>query len=296
MNLLRVQATTLVTLTQTFRVDGDLTDCAGAVTATVKRLDGTQISGSPFTATHGTVGVYTFQLPARTQVDMLTVDWAGSLAGANVVIRDYADIVGGFYFGIDEAREVLKTIIARNPLAYTASSIAAKRTAVEQECDAISGRAWVPRFARFAVDGSGMPEILVPDLFVRTVRAVSIVESDGSLTAYTAGQLARIQGNRSGSIVRLDGDSWPLGTNNIIVEYEHGLDMPTIEIHDATLQRLRSSVNHTNPTIPDRVLSYTTDTGAVFRLQPATPRSTGIDTIDAAYKRQSTARKFWIAS
>jgi len=290
-----VLVTTEVTLTQVFMVDGVPTDCTGPVTVTVKRLDGTEIAGSPFTASHPGVGTYTFPFTEQAQVDMFSGDWSGNLAGAVVVLRDYIEVVGGFYFGLAEARTALKAAIMRDPQTYTDAYLTQARTGIEQECDLISGQAWVPRYARFLLNGTGTNELVVPDMNLRTVRAASVAPSAaGPFTALTVDELAACAAEPSGIIARDDGAVWPLGHRNVIVEYEHGADMPTVEVHNGALARLRTFTNLINPSLPDRVLIYTTNEGATYRLTAAGPKSTGIDTIDAAYRRD-TVDKFWLA-
>src|SRR5215207_8266692 len=98
MSLVRVLRTAKQTLTHIFSVDEAATDLAGACTVTLKRLDGTVVETT--TAAHPGVGTYTYSPPAQANLDMLTLDWSGTLAGAAITIRDYVEIVGGFLFSL----------------------------------------------------------------------------------------------------------------------------------------------------------------------------------------------------
>lgn len=289
MSLLRVLVTTKVTMSHTFEVDGAPTDAAGAVTVTAKRLDGTTVaSGS---ATHPETGRYTFPLPGQAQLDTLTVDWSGDVGGATVTVRDYVEIVGGFIFGLGEARIELGSEASK----YSLETLAAKRIEVEQECERIRRQAQVPRFTRLLLDGSGTDELVVPDLELRALRAASVAErAGGTFVALTAGELAAVAPLRSGVLARDDGGKWPYGRRNVLVEYEYGLDMPGEGIRSAAKLRLRSRLTMNRSAIPDRALSFTTNEGGTYRLTTAGPRSTGQPDVDAEYLRDAHER-VWIA-
>lgn len=274
MALNRVLVTTKVTLTHTFVVDETATDAAGAVTVTVKRLDGTQIAGSPFAAVHGATGVYSFDLPPAALPDFYTVDWAGNVNGANVIVRDQVEVVGGFLLTIAAARKVHAQL--KSTTAFTGAELADARTKVEQEAERVSGHAFVPRFARYALDGNGRAYLALPDTYLRAVRAVTI-----GGTVLAADSLAAIVAKPSGVIYRPGG--WPWGQANVLVEYEHGMAAAPGDVEDAALLRLRSRLSMGKSAIPDRAISWTVQEGGVYRLGVAGPRSTGIPEVDAAY-------------
>ena len=287
MSLIRILKTTKVTLSHTFTVDETLTDAAGAVTVTVKRLDGTDAGSG--TATHTTTGTYTYALTPAAQVDTWTVDWTGSIGGATVVARDIVEICGDFLFGLAEARTDLKL-----PPSITTAMMAAKRTEVEQTCERICRKAWVPRFTRLLVDGSGTTDLVVPHMYLRTVRAASVAPFAGqTFTALDAGALAALAAQPEGVIIRDDGAVWPAGHRNVIVEYEHGLDAPPEEIRSQAKLHFRSVLNRPNTGVPDRALSFTVADGGVYRLTLPGADSTGIPDVDAAYARNAEP-KVWI--
>ncbi len=294
MDLIRIQQTVQQTLTKQFRPDGQLTDAAGDVTVTLKRLDGTVVASA--TATRTSLGTYTYPPPAQPLLDALTLDWSGSFGGAVITIRDFIEIVGGFYFGLDEVRAEHRDL--RDTAKWTPEKLAQKRIEVEQECDQITGQAWVPRFARFLLDGSGTDELVVPDMVVRSVRTVSVAErAGGTFVALTADQLAAVAALDAGLLVRDDGEKWPAGHRNVIVEYEHGADMPPQTIRSAGVLRIRSKATATSSNIPDRAMSFTVAQGGVYRLSTPGATRTGIPDVDAAYQQTPLygRRKVWLA-
>lgn len=293
--LTRIQQTTRVTLTTYLRVDGQLTDATGDLTATLKRLDGTTVDTA--TSTRTDLGTYQYTPPEQADVDYLTLDWTGTLAGAAVSIRDYVEIVGGHYFGLAEVRDEYREL--RDTAKWPTARLAGKRVEVEQECDTITGQAWVPRFGRYLLDGTGTSELVTPAVMLRTVRTVSVAGQAGAtFTALTAAELAAVAPLDSGLLVRDDGGIWPAGRRNVLVELEHGADLPPQEISTAAMARLRSKLAAPSSAIPDRALSWTPGMGGVFRISTPNARMTGIPDVDAVYQRQPFwgRHKMWLAS
>ena len=290
MTLLRRQVNVMTPIRKTFVVDETPTAPTGTLTATVKRLDGTSIAGSPFTYTV-TGTECSFTPPGIAQVDTLVVEWSGTLAGSTGVIgQDVLEIVGGFYFGLAEARSKLNL-----SLTYSTDDLAEKRVAVEVECENIRRQAQVPRFMRRLLDGSGTDELVVPDMELRTLRAASVADqAGGTFVALSAGELAAVAAEPSGVLIRDDGSTWPRGHRNVIVEYEHGLDYPDPTIKDAAILRLRSMLATTKSNIPERAMSFTVAEGGTYRIATPTAKSTGIPDVDAAYQRDANER-VWIA-
>lgn len=289
MSLVRVLVTTQQTLTHEFRVDGVLTDAAAGVTATLKRLDGTLVHTAA--AGHPGLGAYTYAPPPQALLDALTLDWTGTFAGAAVSVRDFVEIVGAFYFGLEEA----KTELGLNLTTYPYTTIARKRIEVEQECEAICGLAWVPRFTRLLLSGSGTDELVVPDLQLRTLRAAKVAERAGAtFTALTADQVAAVAPLESGILARDDGDVWPAGRRNVIVEYEYGHDLPPEEIAAAAKLRLRSRLGMTDTSVPYRAIGFTAGEGGTYRLSTPSKDRTGIPDVDGPYLRHAQP-KVWIS-
>jgi hypothetical protein len=291
-DLIRQLVTTRFTLAHTFFVGSVPTDATGPVTVTVKRLDGTAVT-SGAAAGLGS-GVYTFEVDEQPAVDTLTVDWSGSLGGAAITVRDVVEIVGGFVFGLAEARSAHATLASTTT--YPDAVLAGKRTGVEQEAERIAGRAFVPRFARFLLDGSGTSELVVPDMDLRAVRAAATAaRAGGTFTTLSVDQLAAVAPLPEGVLARDDGATWPRGRRNVLVEYEHGLGIPPVTVKDAAILRLRSYIAAARSAIPERAVSFTVTEGGIYRLAAAGPHSTGWPEVDAAYKGEGHP-KVWLAS
>jgi len=279
MDLIRVLRTAQVTLSQTFTVDGVATAPTGTLTCTVKRLDGTEVSGSPFTYTaSGTTCSFSF--PGQADLDTFTADWSGTLAGATVVVRDVIEIVGGFLFNLVLARSELKL----DPVKYPLSVLAALRTEVEQVAERISGGvAFVPRFKRVKLAGTGTTALALPHALLRAVRAVSI---DGSAWAQPLVDAVEVS---DAGVIYAEGNIFTApvtpGRRNIIVEYEHGMDLPPAEVSRQGIVHAKGQAGVFESGMPQNTVSFTAADGGVYRMASPTKTSTGIPSVDAAYKR-----------
>jgi hypothetical protein len=280
MSVIRVQRTASAVLTRTVHIDEALTDATAGMSVTVTRLDGTVVAG-PTAATHPSTGVYTYTLPGQPDLDHLDVSWVGIVGGSTVTLTDRVEIVGGFLFGLAEARGSDSSL--SDPVRYPTSDLADKRMAVELECERICGWAFVPRFDRFILSGDGTTALIVPKQKLRAIRALSTTIQPGAASIVTP--LTNIAVDPGGRLTRFDGGLFPYGAMNIVVEVEHGWDYPPEDLKDKAMYRLRSLLNLTRSGVPDRVASYSTPDGAVYRVTLPTRGSTGIPEVDAVYQR-----------
>lgn len=264
MALSRVLRTTPATLSHTFKVDETPTS-AGAVTVAVKRLDGTTVASGAATA--GTPGQYSYALAGQAELDTLTVDWSGSLGTE----RDVVEIVGGHLFDLAEARSQPPPLDATK---YPTATLRAKRVEVEVECERICGVAFVPRYERVVLDGSGGEPLVLPRVEIRAVRSVSI---GGAITT-------GVDFDPAGVIYRAGGASWPAGRRNVLVEYEHGYDAPPEDLKMAAMLRLRSRLTMTSSGVPDRAITWTAAEGGTYRIALPSKTKTGVPDVDAAYE------------
>lgn len=279
MSLIRVLRTAAAQLTHVFYVDETPTSASVGVVVTVKRLDGTTVaSGS---GTLGAPGTYTFTVPGQATLDTLVVDWvATSIGGAVVTAKDYVEVVGGYLFGLAEARALPPPLSSTT---YPAATLAQKRLEVEVECERICGRAFVPRFRRITLSGQGSSKLLLPEGDVRALRAVSVAG-----VALTLGELGAVYALPSGVLDR-GYASWPYGWNNIVVEYETGMDYPPEDLRMAAMLRLRSRLSLTSSGVPDRAISWNTQDGGTYRITLPSGEKTGVPDVDAAYERWTLA-------
>lgn len=292
MALTRVARTARAELQHRFYdLDGETPqDATGDVTVAVVDANGDAVASG--TATFGGVGTgtYTYTLPAQAQLAELTVSWTAVLDGTTVVEEDQVEIVGGFFFSIAGGR-AQDTSLA-NTDTYTTVDLAVTRTEVEQECEEICARAFVPRYRRVVLNGSGNTELLLPDPHIRTIRSVRMApRADQTFTAFTTAQLAALHEGDDRVLRRLDGNVWTEGFGNVIVEYEHGLNAPPTDLVRVAKLRLRDRANTEKSRVPDRAVSFQSANGGDYKLATATKYTTGLPDVDAVYHRYSLRPK-----
>lgn len=267
--------------------NGEPADAAGVLTVQVDKADGTNVlpAGSPTT---DPVGAGTYQrsvtAPQTAALDVLSAVWSD--AGDASTHRTLHEIVGGFYFSAAELRAFDDTL--EDTTKYPTAKIQAVRREVEEECELITGTAWVPRYRRTRLSGKGIDSLLLPDWAPRTIRSVRAYSDATTYTAFTAAELAALDPAEHGEITRLDGAVWTMGTQNLVVEYEHGFDRPPADLRHAAMTRCRSRLNMEKSGVPDRATSYVPEGGGgTFSIaQPGRAGfETGIPEVDAVYKR-----------
>lgn len=275
MTLVRVLRTAQVVMTHTFYVDETAADATGPVTYSVKRLDGTVVTSGTATDAPGT-GVYQATVPAQSQLDVLTLDWTGVISGATVTARDYIEIVGGYIFGLAEARAQPPVL---SDVRYPTAMLAQKRVSVEQECEEICAQAFVPRFARATITLTGQQTLTLPHVRVRTLRAVTINGATQTLSGFTVTPAGVVSGG-----------AWEHRTpqTTAVIEYEHGWDYPPEDLKEAAMLRLRSRLALGDTGVPQRALSFTVADGGTYRLSTPGARKTGIPEVDGVYERYTS--------
>lgn len=276
MTLVRVLRTSQVVLSHTFYVDETPTSATGSVAYSIKRLDGTVVASGNAIGPAPT-GVYAVTVPAQASVDVLTLDWTGVISGATITARDFVEVVGGYLFGLAEARAMPPVLDGTR---YPTATLAQKRISVEQECEKICGQAFVPRFARVALT-AGRASLTLPDVNVRALRAVTF----GGVAQSLSGLAVSASGVVSGGSFPAYSPERPL-----IVEYEHGLDYPPEDLKDAAMLRLRSRLSMGDSGIPQRALSFTVGDGGTYRLSTPSAQKTGIPDVDGVYERHTIDR------
>jgi len=288
--LTRVARTARALLDHAFYdLDGE-TPLAATGDVTVAVVDANGATVTTGTATAGADGTYTWTLPAQAQLAELRVSWTAVLDGTTVVEVDQVEVVGGFYFTVAEGRD--KYQATRNSAQYTTADVLARRTEVEIECERICARAFVPRYRRVVLNGSGTTELVLPDPHVRTIRSVRMApRADRTFTAFTTAQLAALHEGGDRVLRRLDGERWTEGYGNVVVEYEHGLDAPPPDLVDAVKTRLRDRLTDPTSRTSDRAVSYRSVTGGDYKLATATEFTTGLPDVDAVYERYSLRPK-----
>jgi hypothetical protein len=155
--LTRIQKGSAGTLSHAFLLDEAPMDSSTAVTYAV--VDATGASVTSGTATSTGAGVYSFVLAAQSALKALTISWTGTIAGSATTQQTYAEIVGGFFFTLQEGRD--SDDVLQDLDRYPAADLAAARLEVETEAENICDLAFVPRYDRVVLDGSGTGELLL---------------------------------------------------------------------------------------------------------------------------------------
>lgn len=297
MTTIRVAKTAAATLPHIFDVDETPTNSTTSVTVAVTDALGVSVASGAATQDTANTGRYTFPLPTQAQLSTLTVAWSATIAGAAVVETDTVEVCGGFLFSLREARNSDPALA--NAKKYTTQDLIDARQAVEEECELICSRAFVPRYRRVVLNGTGVSDLALPDCGdelvagillrgVRTIRSATVAPRIGQTSvALTAGQLAALAVTSDGILRRTDANIWPEGLSNVVVEYEFGNDGPPADLKRASLLRLRSQLNLSTSGIPDRATSFTAADGGTYRLSLPEAYKTGIPEVDGRYARYS---------
>lgn len=285
MTLVRIVKTAQVTLTHTFQVDEVPTDAAGNVAVELKRLDGTSVNTA--NAVHAGTGQYRYAVPGQANLDLLTCDMTGTVAGAQVTVRDYVEIVGGHYFGLAAARAAHEGLASTT--VYPTDGLAAARISVEQEFEDICRQAFYPRFARHKLAGRGTDRLSIPQHYphrkLRTLRAITPVGG----TAWDPADVAAVRISESGILTRPGGAVF--GDLDYWLEYEHGWDYPPNRIIDVAVLRLRSLISANTTGVPDRAVSWYNADGGTFRLSTPGKQTTGVPEVDGVLERMTVQRR-----
>jgi hypothetical protein len=281
--LTRVVRTAAATLDHTWYVDETPTTSTTTVTVSIADANGAVVTSG--NATSAGMGRYTFTLPPQALVNVLTVTWSGTISGAAVTEIDQAEIVGARLFSLPEGRASDPSLSDTGK--YTTAFLAEKLLEVEEEAEEICDRAFFTRYNRVVLDGSGNPDILLPDHDITTIRAARIATRPGqTFVPLTSTELAALR-VEDGVLTRTDNQSWTMGMSNVIVECEFGLTAVPADFRRAALTRFRSRLNLTRSGIPERAVSFSNPDGSTYRLDLPGAWKTGIPDVDAVYSRYS---------
>lgn len=281
-------------LTVAFTVDGVLTDAdADDVSVTITRDDGTAIETNAAAAPVST-GVYGYALAPSATLDRLTVVWTGVFSGITQSVTTYVDIVGGYYVSLAEIR-ALKNLA--DTTKYPTTDLITARQWFETKFERYTGRAFVPRYRSIVAWGTGTDNMVLPDQYLRTLRAVQFGTVDLSDAA-----LANIALEGSGRIQHF----WPLGVNGpddtfgvygstfprnaqITLAYEYGLDQAPDDVVEAA--KVAIAVKLVTDLTGNREISVQTEIGIVRMSYPGPDRPFGIPFCDeVANDRRRTDR------
>jgi hypothetical protein len=264
--------------------NGQIVAATGTITVGVVRGDGTTVLSAGTATTTDDDGTYTVPLTAAqtSSLDLLTATWSDS-ASPGVTRTTYHEVVGGFLFTINDA------MTEQGVDAYDKAEIIKRRGEVEDECEWICDIAWVPRYKRLVLDGTGEDLLVTGVRAIRSVRSVRTYSTTGgtSFVQMTPAQLAGLSFNPDGAIRRTDGDVWVYGFGNIVIEIEHGENQPPDDLRTAAVIRCQDAITRPDSALPTRAQAYNDSSGASYDLVIPDKFSTGIPTVDAVYRRHS---------
>lgn len=266
--------------------DGEPAAPVDAVTIGIVHDDGTAVI-DPGTATDGAASAprtYSLSAGNNDRLDLLTATWTDDDGNEATTL---VEVSGAVYFTVAEARASDATLADDEK--YPTELIVATRREVEEEFEQICGMAFVPRYARETLNGSGRNTLVLGRSAVRTVRSIEAFTS-GVGETWTDDDLAEVVLQSYGQITSRVGKWFTPGDMNLVVCYEHGLDRPPAEVKRAALQRLRSRMNMALSAIPSRATTYSATEGGTYALATASATKTGdpdVDGVLARYMRRT---------
>lgn len=269
---------------ETRNYDGTLTAPTGNVAVIVKDLDDTTVQSGNATLVADTTGIYTFNLSSTTVLDTLgiySVTATFTVSGSSSTVTIPVEVVGDHLFEIHELR-AFDTALS-DDTRYTAEEIRIARDFATERLEEAAQVALTTRLKRIVIDGSGLTSLVLPDTEVTNfISATNLEEEFGADTEddLTATELLDVEAKIEGILIRTDGNAWTAGTQNWIVEYEHGITNSSIWKRPAMILAVEALVRQA---LPYRATSQSTDLGE-FRISVANPtigRDTGIPEVDA---------------
>lgn len=256
----------------TFYLDEVATNSSEAVTATVYRDNGSVLATG--IASEVATGIYSYQLDPQADLDILTVTWAGVFNDATQTIVTEVAIVDSYFASVAEIRALDSlSDTSKYSLATVSEARAHAETLFEHYCN----RAFVPRYARVVLDGSGLDYCYLPHNQIR--RLINVTEDDVELDTsewiiYEDGKLYR------------PNDAFSTNAKqNVSITYEHGYAYVPTDIKRAFLTFVRYLLLEAYNKIPDRTLNYNADGMFVQMAQAGPNRPTGLPEVDAVLNR-----------
>lgn len=255
------------------------TAATGTPTCGVTREIGTALTTATVTADATLTGVYSAALTAAihtTQVDRLTCAWAATVSAKTVAHTEYVDVVGGHYVTIPELRALDGLASSAR---CTVAVLEAARDWFEDLVEHHCGVAYVRRYQRDQLDGTGTTALSLTRIHPRAVLSVSV-----SGTAQTAADFDLYDhGEIYWPNSTFSEPSTSSGARNVVVTYEHGYDSPPADLKDIALEVIRWRVLSRLNNRPSNFISETTLDGTTMRMSTPDPkagRPTGILALD----------------
>lgn len=269
--------------------DFDAILCApdAAPTVVITDVDGTTVSTGTATATDAT-GIYTYTVPSAVTctLGVYTAEASFDLSGEPASVSYALEVVGEYLFEINEIRDRDHAITESS---YPAGLIRAARESATDAIETAAQVAFSKRASRAILSGDGTSTLLLPDVEVAAILACIIYDEEtGTDTAdeVTGDELIDVEVNReTGVVTRTDGQVFPVGSNNVLIDYEHGYDRVPAPVREAAITL---AIEYLVPSaLPARATAQATDLGD-FRISVANidlGRDTGIPAVDSVIQQ-----------
>lgn len=254
--------------------DGEPVDPSGTVTVGIVDEDGDEIVATSTATTNPEPGVYEYDVTAANTAAL--GQWTATFTNGTISADVIVEVCGG--------RLINRAELDRFEPSVRASGATLRELilAAEVEVERICGRAFVPRWRRVTLDGTGRVDLPLPDSDIRSVSSITI--------AGTALDLVTAEVTVEGRTVRRgDNSAFTADFANIVATYTHGWDRPPHDLKRAIARRVRHFAHQSNTGVGDRAVSYTNEHGN-YRLDDPAALATGIPWVDAIYDRYSTRR------
>lgn len=268
--------------------DGVLTAASGSVSVVVKDVDGSTVaSGTAAGSQHGhDAGIYSYTLPSAVTDTLGVYEATASytLSGSNYSRTYQIEVVGAYLFEIHELRARDRAL--ENEAHFPAEAIREAREVATAVIERSAQVSFARRAARAILSGDGTSTLILPDVEVASILGCVIYDEGEGVDSgddVTGTELEDIEVNpATGVITRTDGQTFPRGSNNVLVDYEHGYEYVPARIKTAAMILAEEAVVPSGT--PVRATSQSTDLGD-FRISVANVdygRDTGIPEVDAA--------------
>lgn len=264
----------------------------GSVAVVITDVDDLTVSSGNATSSTPT-GTYLYTLPTAVTgtLGVYTATATYTLSGSTVTRSYPIEVVSDYLFDIHELRDMRSTISETN---YPAALVRSAREAATVEIEQSAQVAFVKHVKRVTMSGDGSSTLLLPDVEVTEILSCVLYSEDTGVDdddEILGTELIDIEVNReTGLVTRTDGQAFPLGSNNVVIDYEHGFDAIPEPIRQAAMTL---AIEYLVPSgLPVRATAQSTDLGD-FRISVANPdlgRDTGIPSVDAAIQKYGRRR------
>lgn len=272
--------------------DGVLASPTGNVAVSVEDVDETVVASG--NASQAAAGIYTYTLPTAVTgtLGVYTATATYTMSGSGYSQTIPVETVGNYLFEMHELRGFDRAL--ENEEHYPAADLRAAREAVTMDLETAAQVAFAPRARRVTLSGNGWAEIFLPDVRVTEVDAVTLYDEDLGADddePIIGDELIDCEADlHTGIVTRTDGNIFPVGSNNVVIDYVHGYEVTPAPIKQAAL--ILAAEYLIKSQLPARATSVSNDLGD-FRISVANEdlnRPTGIPAVDSAIQKYGYRR------